>query len=799
MKPIQKILILCDVHDCLRHEGLNKLLLKQLYVTVFLLKKHYADQAYVLHINNRGIISFEHFWPQEHQLKAFLNPHIVQKPWAELNLLAYDLIITHPDYQQRLQQHVADHYGAEDLAPIYTFVELQYPIELHYQSAATLFGKAGYFAFENNSADQQQLSEFKQAFEAHIRRVTINQQEACIPALPQLMQQHNSRLKLANVTKFLILDDYKRPFFIGDSVHWLAKIKKLISLFPDHSECYLNIDNQEVYESVCKVFQQSLPPGIHITHTPWKDLSFRAYDTILCNNDILLKFYWFITAKDHSLPDQLLWYSFSVMDERNPSQTINPDFYTNVLKLHSPSSPAIAKIKKSISNQLSILPQEQLWASNWLADKGVTEGHQVIVLIHGASSADKVMYDLELFELIKKLSSLSKHLKLLLITEKELATYVWLNEIISQQECANVVIGDALSLRQVMRLFADRRVAAVIGPCTGLMHLADGVYNHLLQQHQISAAPLLLTYAGKQAAERNYHPNQWWKNSKLVHCAIHVRPQAATDKPVVSLQECPTDFDEFNRNSIPARGLTGAQLFNFILETFPAWVQQFSPPVEDQPAPTSPAQASALQKIPTYIISLKHRHDRRDHILQQFEGQEIFDCQLVNAIENENGRLGLWLTIKKIISDSMAQDLEYLLICEDDHQFTADYSTQKLVEGINQARSLNAHVLLGGICYCDQHVKQVEHNLIAVDHFACTQFTLIFRSFFEKIMSAEFLEDDCADHKIARLSDKKFVLYPFISVQKDFGYSDVSQGYYESKMDIHFKETARLIQNMIRF
>ncbi len=33
---------------------------------------------------------------------------------------------------------------------------------------------------------------------------------------------------------------------------------------------------------------------------------------------------------------------------------------------------------------------------------------------------------------------------------------------------------------------------------------------------------------------------------------------------------------------------------------------------------------------------------------------------------------------------------------------------------------------------------------------------------------------DAADHKIGTLTDKKFIIYPFLSVQRDFGYSDVT-------------------------
>jgi glycosyl transferase family 25 len=191
--------------------------------------------------------------------------------------------------------------------------------------------------------------------------------------------------------------------------------------------------------------------------------------------------------------------------------------------------------------------------------------------------------------------------------------------------------------------------------------------------------------------------------------------------------------------------------------------------------------------------------ERPSHILRQFSERTIFDCTFVEAIENENGRLGLWQTIKKIVSKNVDSEYEYILICEDDHEFTEHYSDWKLLSCINDSGILKADILLGGICFCNKKIEQVHNNLVSVDHFACTQFMVIFRSFFDKILNAQFTEDDCADWKIAGLSNKKLVIHPFISTQKDFGYSDVSSEYYENKMSDYFNETSRVIQNTMKY
>lgn len=800
MKSIKKILILCDAQDCLRHEGNNQLLLKQLYVVVFLLKKHFNEDDFTLHINNRGWIGFEDFWKYERDLYSFLTDYIVQKSWNDIDMLAYDLVITHPDYQHELQQHLLQKYGV-DKESVYSLSELQYRCDMLYKTAATLFGKEGLFAFQRSAGNEAELAEFKQQFDNAICRVTIEKQEARIPQLEDLMKSANRRLNIEKTKRVLILDDYKRPFFIGDSVHWLSKIKKLLKIFPEQTEFCLNINHKAAFDSIVNVFRKSLTDRIRITNHHWEDLSLKEYDLVLCNNDVLLKFYWFIKQYHKSLPEHTLLYSFSVMDERVISKKLSMDFYTNIF-YHNHSDQLNGKISQSVNNELSLLQEERLWAGNWLEEKGISDSDNLVLLLHGASAPDKIIYDVELLKLIEKFSALSESIKILLVTEKEISNYFWLKEMLAKNECPNVVITDALGLREVMSLMADKKIVAVIGPCTGLMHLADGVYSYLLNHEMIakSECPILITYAGKQAPERNYHPNHWWKNSNLVSCVLNMRAmEGGNRKQLILLEDCPADFDEFNQQSIHAKDLCGAMLFDFIIEKFPGFIEKIGFSNAGHSIFNCQDLSASHERIPTFIISLEHRTERRDHILQQFAGQSAFDCAVVNAIEDRNGRLGLWHTIQKIVLESVHLDHEYILICEDDHEFTLNYSEQHLFSGINDSKILNADVLLGGICFCDQNVKQVHDNLIAVDNFACTQFIIIFKSLFQKILTAEFTEHDCADFKIAALSDKKLAIYPFISTQKDFGYSDVSSGYYESKMSISFNETSKVIRDIIKF
>ena len=54
------------------------------------------------------------------------------------------------------------------------------------------------------------------------------------------------------------------------------------------------------------------------------------------------------------------------------------------------------------------------------------------------------------------------------------------------------------------------------------------------------------------------------------------------------------------------------------------------------------------------------------------------------------------------------------------------------------------------------------------------QFTVIFRRFYQRILNSDQSEGYICDNYLSELSDNKFVMYPFISKQKEFGYSDIT-------------------------
>ncbi|MFJ1366956.1 hypothetical protein ACILDU_11020 [Capnocytophaga canimorsus] len=178
-----------------------------------------------------------------------------------------------------------------------------------------------------------------------------------------------------------------------------------------------------------------------------------------------------------------------------------------------------------------------------------------------------------------------------------------------------------------------------------------------------------------------------------------------------------------------------------------------------------------MAKIKTFAINVPKRKDRRKHIASVFSEHNIFDFQVVKCVPHKRGNVSLWLTIKQVIEGNKNEP--YIIICEDDHYFTADFSEEKLLEYIEKAQNLEADILNGGVSWFDVAV-QINTDFFWLKTFNGTQFMVVFKKFFEKITTASFNEKDSADFKISSLSENIFTFVPFISKQKEFGYSDVT-------------------------
>lgn len=192
-----------------------------------------------------------------------------------------------------------------------------------------------------------------------------------------------------------------------------------------------------------------------------------------------------------------------------------------------------------------------------------------------------------------------------------------------------------------------------------------------------------------------------------------------------------------------------------------------------------------------YIINLKKRTDRKSHVLEQFRNRHEFALKIIDAIEDPFGPLGLWKTIQYIINHEVEHDAEYILIGEDDLEFTNDYSKAKFFDSISEAKVNGADILLGGVSWFED-VVNVSNRLFWVNNFSGLHFTVIFKQFFSVISNADLKSREAADFHLGKLTDNVLFIYPFFAVQKDFGYSDATpENNLTGQVKMLFASTAR--------
>lgn len=178
--------------------------------------------------------------------------------------------------------------------------------------------------------------------------------------------------------------------------------------------------------------------------------------------------------------------------------------------------------------------------------------------------------------------------------------------------------------------------------------------------------------------------------------------------------------------------------------------------------------------IPTYIINLKERSDRLEHALIQFSGKTEFEIHVTEARKHKIGAVGLWESIVNIVSQVIDGDDDVIIICEDDHTFTEHYNRDEFIKNLIDASEQRVELLSGGIGGFGCAVP-ITKNRFWIDWFWCTQFIVLYRPIFHKILNYNFMETDTADGVLSEITSHKMVIYPFLSVQTDFGYSDVTR------------------------
>ena len=175
-----------------------------------------------------------------------------------------------------------------------------------------------------------------------------------------------------------------------------------------------------------------------------------------------------------------------------------------------------------------------------------------------------------------------------------------------------------------------------------------------------------------------------------------------------------------------------------------------------------------MKPISVYAPNLASRPERRAHIEAQFAGRPEFHLTVVTPVPHRMGTVSLWQTFLSIVRRERETGSEFFIFCEDDHTFTPNYTGAALQTAIREADALGADVLSGGVSWAGNAV-QLSDRLFWLRAFNGMQFTVVFRRFYDVLLNSSDTLGYVTDLRVSQLSHNIFVVFPYFSIQQEFG------------------------------
>lgn len=177
--------------------------------------------------------------------------------------------------------------------------------------------------------------------------------------------------------------------------------------------------------------------------------------------------------------------------------------------------------------------------------------------------------------------------------------------------------------------------------------------------------------------------------------------------------------------------------------------------------------------IETYLVNLPYRIDRLKSSIENFRNKNIFRVFVKEPIYKEFPTHSLWETLKSIVLINKEKNNDYFLFCEDDLQFTEHFNETTFLKNIEICKNLGYKLLHGGVANSKIEYK-ISDELFVVSNFCSSHFLVIFKDLYDTILNYDFGKWDLVDLVLSKLAGETVVQYPFINIQKEFGYSDIT-------------------------
>jgi len=340
-----------------------------------------------------------------------------------------------------------------------------------------------------------------------------------------------------SVRSILILIDTIDSARIGDTIIWLSRFKYIQHYFP-HAGLHVNAPSPFWNELALY-----LPHIRRVSNLPPAELDLKGYDVVLLIVDDEAAFLAMVEAYVRRHPGISLSVAFIYHPFVKSMEGKRIPFLKRLFEFSYPGL-LVEDINRC---EICLSEEEMLQAGRLLQEKAPEGG--LIIYFDRASEFRKMLKMSVNVQLIKYLQSRAGCRLVLFdpFEEKKDEFYGRLGV-----DMEKTVLLKGLSVRQACAVMADKRVVMILGPCTGLMHAASGVYNFLLKKKLRDVLPAMIVFTG--VYEDLGNAGIWWEG-RLADCII-IKATKEGDKKLFRLDEVDPLEMRLQKDILPCKEYT---------------------------------------------------------------------------------------------------------------------------------------------------------------------------------------------------------------------------------------------------
>lgn len=355
--------------------------------------------------------------------------------------------------------------------------------------------------------------------------------------------------------KTLVLYE-ERVFYIGDNCIKLDKIGLCKTFFNSQ---VLDINFRSAYFPAYKAILEQHPYFDGVMALPYDEIEFSSYDQIVVISYEEERLLLYLQNRYADLFEKNEFYtkiysaSRYIIDPENDEDIVFPQ--------NQEMSDYVLVEHKNKPTELLITDEERSWANNWLRENGLRENDRLIVMLDSTSRRDKLVKIDTYFTILEHL--MADNTKVLVFDEKSAKEPFYRAYLNDDALFDKMIFSKGQTLRRDLSLLASDYIELILGPCTGLMHCASGIFNcDVARGKPLDKVPLIVTYTGKYFTKTNFRANDWWGTSPLVNCLI--LQETDGQKEMKLLKHCTEEEKNNNDNKLVCEEYTAEMIIGFI-------------------------------------------------------------------------------------------------------------------------------------------------------------------------------------------------------------------------------------------